>query len=234
MKVTALLFAALPTMAQGRRWLPDMGSGMDSACFNGYAGGGLIVAQCGGPTTTQLGNNPNPENRTTVTEFVAITDHSIQLLDHADNETEWVSHFSGFGTTNWGSGMSGGEGDQFYAQAYTSYVGETFHLWYTGTDNEAARSSLQKGYTSYFMQTATSLGYNQFFIGSPAGVNYYLSGCPNYDIGEGTGTSSRRTSNSQYSYSYSYDYDYDNDDCPRVPVKRGTFKFTVLGLLSGR
>mmetsp|Transcript_23985 Transcript_23985/g.49872 ORF Transcript_23985/g.49872 Transcript_23985/m.49872 type:complete len:566 (-) Transcript_23985:45-1742(-) len=230
MKVAALVFAVLPALAKGRGWLPSMGDPMQSACYNGYVGGGLIVAQCGGPTTTQLGNNPNPENRSTVTEFVAITDHSIQLVNHAGSESEWVGYFSGFGTTNWGTGMSGGEGDQFYAQAYTSYVGSAFPIWHTPTA-DATRSSLQKGYTSYFMQTETRLGYNQFFIGSPSGVNYYLSGCPNYDIGDGSGPSSRRTS-SQYSYSYSYDY-YDFDDCPRVDVKRGTFKFTVLGLMSG-
>jgi len=44
-------------------------------------------------------------------------------------------------------------------------------------------------------------------------VNYYLPGCPNFKTGQ--------TSESQ------------NGECPRVDIEDGTFKFTILGLLTG-
>jgi len=75
------------------------------------------------------------------------------------------------------------------------------------------KSGLDLGYTSYFVHKDVELGDNQFFIGSPQSVNYYLPGCPNYEPGE---------------TSASKDF-----ECPRIPVKAGTFKFTILGLLSG-
>ena len=220
----ASLFLIL-ALAEARKWLPTMGNGMDSACFNQYTGGGTVLAQCGAPTTTQLGNNPNPENRTAITEFVAITDHSVVLETHSGVEETWSGYFSGFGSTNWGNQV---EDEYFFAQAYTSYVGGTYDIW---NPHYLPKSSLQLGYTSYFLQDRARLGYNQFFIGSPSGVNYYLPGCPNYEINSGNAQSSRRTSSSQYSYSY--DYGYDMDDCPRIDVARGTYKFTILGLMTG-
>ena len=68
-------------------------------------------------------------------------------------------------------------------------------------------------YIQFLVADAASLGYNQFFIGSPSGVNYFLPGCPNFKTGQ--------TSESQ------------NGQCPRVDIEDGTFKFTVLGLLTG-
>ena len=196
-------FLVLQSSAE-RAWLPAQGDGKESSCFNQYHGGGTVLAQCGGPTTTQIANNRDSAGLKPITEFVAMTDHSIQLLDHSDNEHPWVSSHSGFGTTNWGSQ------DDFKAQAYTSYVGtqnNVFENW------SASKSSLNLGFTSYFMQAKESLGDNQFFVGSPGGVNYYLPGCPNYSVGE-TSEESKFV-------------------CPRVDVNAGTYKFTILGLMSG-
>ncbi|GMH75736.1 hypothetical protein TL16_g06856 [Triparma laevis f. inornata] len=162
------------------------------------------MAQCGGPTTTQIANNRDAEGLKPITEFLAMTDHSVQLVDHSDNEHPWVSQSSGFGTTNWGSQ------DDFKAQAYTSNIGTQSHVF---GDHPVSKSSLNLGFTSYFMQAEESLGDNQFFVGSPGGVNYYLPGCPNYDVGE-----------------TSEESDF---VCPRVDVNAGTYKFTILGLMSG-
>jgi len=73
-----------------------------------------------------------------------------------------------------------------------------------------AHSSMSLGYTSYFIQQAISLAYQQFYANAAGSVYYYLSGCPNYAPGQ---TSA--------------------DECPRKDIPAGTFKFTILGLLSG-
>ncbi|GMH80175.1 hypothetical protein TrST_g12171 [Triparma strigata] len=205
--ITALCLHQMTSSSASPLWLPSAGDGMESACFNQYHGGGTVLAQCGGPTTTQIANNRDSEGKLPIKEFIALTDHSIQLLDHQDVEHPWVSDFSGFGTTNWG-----GHEAEFKAQAYTSYVGGSTQIFSDCTDC-APKSAMNLGFTSYFMQVDESLGDNQFFVGSPGGVNYYLPGCPNYTPGqtsEGT-----------------------DFVCPRVEVKAGTYKFTVLGLMSG-
>ena len=98
--------------------------------------------------------------------------------------------------------------------AYTSYVGEQVGIFDEGcTESCAAKSSLSLGFASYFMQAEEKLGNNQFFVGSPGGVNYYLPGCLNYSPGE---------------TSEGTDF-----VCPRLDVKYGTYKFTILGLMSG-
>lgn len=41
------------------------------------------------------------------------------------------------------------------------------------------------GYTSYFIQKeGVSIGDNQFFVSSPASVNYFVDGCPNLRPGQ--------------------------------------------------
>ena len=60
----------------------------------------------------------------------------------------------------------------------------------------APKSAMNLGFTSYFMQVDESLGDNQFFVGSPGGVNYYLPGCPNYTPGQTSEGESRRPRNS--------------------------------------
>ena len=100
--ITALCLHQMTSSSASPVWLPSAGDGIESACFNQYHGGGTVLAQCGGPTTTQIANNRDSEGKLPIKEFIALTDHSIQLLDHQDVEHPWVSDFSGFGTTNWG------------------------------------------------------------------------------------------------------------------------------------
>ena len=156
----------------------------------------------------------------------------MQLVTHTGEEETWSSSFSGFGTTNWsnkdksqggidsflptttGGGDMYDETQVFAAQAYNSYIGNSANLnWESNGDLPGRKSGMDLGYTSYFMQKDVELGDNQFFIGSPKGVNYYLPGCPNYEPGETSAAS--------------------NYECPRIPVAAGTFKFTILGLMSG-
>lgn len=70
------------------------------------------------------------------------------------------------------------------------------------------------GYTSYFIERENvPVGEQQFFISSPSSISYYLTGCPMYAPGE--------TDENQ------------NYQCPKKTHAGGTFKFSILGLLSG-
>eukprot|EP00949_MAST-11_sp_MAST-11-sp1_P000180 g180.t1 len=141
------------------------------------------------------------------TEFIAITDHSINLVPKNESMPirQWKSDNSGFSSTNWG-GTSG----KTMAQAYSGHLGQIIR---ETTGNDATRSHLGMGYISYFVkEDDVDIRENQFFtmMGS---VGYYMNGCANYKPGQ--------TSESE---GYS---------CPAKPVNAGDFKFSVLGMLSG-
>jgi hypothetical protein len=195
-----------------------------------------LLVQCGAPTTSQLavnlfpdsygpdgrvntprsdrepGNVHEGETNQIPEEFLAITDHSILLIpteamQATVNESVWTASGMGGLSTNWG-GTSG----VTMAQAYTSSVGSNAHADGLGADAE--RSKLSMGYISYFVKyDNVSMGENQFIVTSPQSLSYYLNGCPNYNAGE-----------------TSQNMDW---VCPTKTVNAGTFKFSVIGMLSG-
>ena len=219
-----------------RIWLPSKqgADGRLNACYNAYKRGGTLLVQCGAPTTSQLAVNLFPdsygpdgrvntpmsdrepsdvhdgETNQIPEEFLAITDHSIILIPTEAkkatiNASSWTASGMGGLSTNWG-GTSG----VTMAQAYTSYVGSNSD----GLGADAERSKLSMGYISYFVKyDNVSMGENQFIVSSPQSLSYYLNGCPNYNAGE-----------------TSQNMDW---VCPTKTVNAGTFKFSVLGMMSG-
>ena len=113
-----------------------------------------------------------------------------------------------FSSTNWG----GHVGD-LMAQAHGTWYGDKEAQDQQGTD--AVRSGMSYGYVSYTPKEKDNLtlGANQFYVSGGGSTSYYLNGCPNYFPGN-------TSANMNY-------------DCPRVPVKPGSYKFSIMGMLFG-
>ena len=204
-------------LAAESRWLPGSGLDTDSACLNDYKYGSTRIVQCasGVPTTTQIAFNThgNSDPWTTAPDpnsWISIQDHGVSLVPINSSEPTggWFKPASYFSSTNWG----GHVGD-LMAQAHGTWYGDKEALGQQGTD--AVRSGMSYGYVSYTPKEKDNLtlGENQFLVNGGGSTVYYLNGCPNYAPGN-----------------TSANMDY---DCPRVPVKPGSYKFSIMGMLFG-
>ena len=204
-------------LAAESRWLPGAGLDSDSACLNDYKYGSTRIVQCasGVPTTTQIAFNThgNSDPWTTAPDpnsWISIQDHGVSLvpIDSSESTSGWFKPSSYFSSTNWG----GHVGD-LMAQAHGTWYGDKEALGQQGTD--AVRSGMSYGYVSYTPKEKDNLtlGENQFLVNGGGSTVYYLNGCPNYAPGN-----------------TSANMDY---DCPRVPVKPGSYKFSIMGMLFG-
>lgn len=246
-------------LAAESKWLPSA-TGLDSsssACANDYKFGTTRIVQCakGTPTTTQIAYNTYGKTDKMVAapapkSWVSIQDHGVSLVPiNASEPTKgWFKSQSGFSTTNWGGNI----GD-FIAQGHMTWYGDKDGDGMQGTN--AVRSGMSYGYISYTAkdkcddnvktQAASksdaelrafgprgltqaevdlirkhcngtydqTLGENQFLVSAGGGISYYLNGCPNYGPGN-------TSANMNYT-------------CPRVPIKPGGYKFSILGMLFG-
>ena len=242
-------------LAAESKWLP--GAGLDpssTACANDYKYGTTRIVQCatGTPTTTQIayntyGKTPNNVAAPAPKSWVSIQDHGVSLVPiNASEPTKgWFKGQSYFSSTNWGGHI----GD-FIAQGHMTWYGDKEGDGMQGTG--AVRSGMSYGYISYTakdkcdddMKTQANsssdadlraagrtqaevdlirkhcngtydqtLGENQFLVSTGGSISYYLNGCPNYLPGN-------TSANMNYT-------------CPRVPVKPGGYKFSMLGMLFG-
>ena len=204
-------------LAAESRWLPGAGLDSDSACLNDYKYGSTRIVQCasGVPTTTQIAFNThgNSDPYTTAPDpnsWISIQDHGVSLvpINSSESTSGWFKPSSYFSSTNWG----GHVGD-LMAQAHGTWYGDKEALGQQGTD--AVRSGMSYGYVSYTPKEKDNLtlGENQFLVSGGGSTLYYLNGCPNYAPGN-------TSANMNY-------------DCPRVPVKPGSYKFSIMGMLFG-
>ena len=204
-------------LAAESRWLPGSGLDTDSACLNDYKYGSTRIVQCasGVPTTTQIAFNThgNSDPWTTApapNSWISIQDHGVSLvpIDSSEDTGGWFKPSSYFSSTNWG----GHVGD-LMAQAHGTWYGDKDAQGEQGTD--AVRSGMSYGYVSYTPKEKDNLtlGANQFYVSGGGSTSYYLNGCPNYFPGN-------TSANMNY-------------DCPRVPVKPGSYKFSIMGMLFG-
>ena len=204
-------------LAAESRWLPGAGLDSDSACLNDYKYGSTRIVQCasGVPTTTQIAFNThgNSDPYTTAPDpnsWISIQDHGVSLvpIDSSESTSGWFKPSSYFSSTNWG----GHVGD-LMAQAHGTWYGDKEALGQQGTD--AVRSGMSYGYVSYTPKEKDNLtlGENQFLVSGGGSTLYYLNGCPNYAPGN-------TSANMNYT-------------CPRVPVKPGSYKFSIMGMLFG-
>jgi hypothetical protein len=203
-------------LAAESKWIPD--SGLDpssNACANDYKFGTTRIVQCasGVPTTTQVAYNTYGRESSVTTapkSWVSFQDHSVSLVPITASESTsgWFAPQTGFSSTNWG----GNVGD-LMAQGHMTWYGDKDGDGQQGTN--AVRSGMSYGYISYTPKQVENLtlGENQFLVSAGGNTMYYLNGCPNYAPGN-------TSANMNYT-------------CPRVPVKPGSYKFSIMGMLFG-
>ena len=207
--VACAVYGALPVEGLGRStWYPCKQGNEEEISY-----GTTRLAQCGVPVSNQL--SAASSNWTgSPPEWITLSDHSISLVPIDANQPtkQWaMKSFSGLGSTNWGSNE---EGKNMKALGYLNYVGPHTDggendLWDSPTN---PHSHLDMGYISYFFGDNMDIRENTFLWRQNLG-GYYLNGCANYAVG-------------QTSASEGY-------DCPAKPVQPGSFKFSVLGTISG-
>ena len=216
MAVFSLLYRS--ALAAESKWLP--GAGLDpssTACANDYKYGTTRIVQCatGTPTTTQIayntyGKTPNNVAAPAPKSWVSIQDHGVSLvpINASESPSGWFAPQAGFSSTNWG----GNVGD-LMAQGHMTWYGDKDGDGQQGTN--AVRSGMSYGYISYTPKQVENLtlGVNQFLVNGGGNTMYYLNGCPNYAPGN-------TSANMNYT-------------CPRVPVKPGSYKFSIMGMLFG-
>jgi hypothetical protein len=203
-------------LAAESKWIPD--SGLDpssNACANDYKFGTTRIVQCasGVPTTTQIAYNTYGRESSVTTapkSWVSFQDHSVSLvpINASESTSGWFAPQTGFSSTNWG----GNVGD-LMAQGHMTWYGDKDGDGQQGTN--AVRSGMSYGYISYTPKQVENLtlGENQFLVSAGGNTMYYLNGCPNYAPGN-------TSANMNYT-------------CPRVPVKPGSYKFSIMGMLFG-
>jgi hypothetical protein len=216
--VAMVVFSLLSrsALAAESKWIPD--SGLDpssNACANDYKFGTTRIVQCasGVPTTTQVAYNTYGRESSVTTapkSWVSFQDHSVSLVPITASESTsgWFAPQTGFSSTNWG----GNVGD-LMAQGHMTWYGDKDGDGQQGTN--AVRSGMSYGYISYTPKQVENLtlGENQFLVSAGGNTMYYLNGCPNYAPGN-------TSANMNYT-------------CPRVPVKPGSYKFSIMGMLFG-
>ena len=216
--VAMVVFSLLSrsALAAESKWIPD--SGLDpssNACANDYKFGTTRIVQCasGVPTTTQVAYNTYGRESSVTTapkSWVSFQDHSVSLVPITASESTsgWFAPQTGFSSTNWG----GNVGD-LMAQGHMTWYGDKDGDGQQGTN--AVRSGMSYGYISYTPKQVENLtlGENQFLVSAGGNTAYYLNGCPNYAPGN-------TSANMNYT-------------CPRVPVKPGSYKFSIMGMLFG-
>ena len=216
--VAMVVFSLLSrsALAAESKWIPD--SGLDpssNACANDYKFGTTRIVQCasGVPTTTQIAYNTYGRESSVTTapkSWVSFQDHSVSLvpINASESTSGWFAPSTGFSSTNWG----GNVGD-LMAQGHMTWYGDKDGDGQQGTN--AVRSGMSYGYISYTPKQVENLtlGENQFLVSAGGNTMYYLNGCPNYAPGN-------TSANMNY-------------DCPRVPVKPGSYKFSIMGMLFG-
>ena len=205
--VACAVYGALPVEGLGRStWFPCKKPEHVDSLY-----GTTLLAQCGVPVSNQL--SAASSNWTgSPPEWITLTDHSISLVPIDGNQPtkQWAMRsFSGLGSTNWGSDL---DGKKMKALGYLNYVGPSTE----GKENDvwefSPHSHLDMGYISYYFGDNMDIRENTFLWRQNLG-GYYLNGCANYAVG-------------QTSVSEGY-------DCPAKPVQPGSFKFSVLGTVSG-
>ena len=188
---------------------------MSNACANDYKFGTTRIVQCasGVPTTTQIAYNTYGRESSVTTapkSWVSFQDHSVSLvpINASESTSGWFAPQTGFSSTNWG----GHVGD-LMAQGHMTWYGDKNGDGQQGTN--AVRSGMSYGYISYTPKQVENLtlGENQFLVSAGGNTMYYLNGCPNYAPGN-------TSANMNYT-------------CPRVPVKPGSYKFSIMGMLFG-
>ena len=216
--VAMVVFSLLSrsALAAESKWIPD--SGLDpssNACANDYKFGTTRIVQCasGVPTTTQIAYNTYGRESSVTTapkSWVSFQDHSVSLvpINASESTSGWFAPQTGFSSTNWG----GHVGD-LMAQGHMTWYGDKNGDGQQGTN--AVRSGMSYGYISYTPKQVENLtlGENQFLVSAGGNTMYYLNGCPNYAPGN-------TSANMNYT-------------CPRVPVKPGSYKFSIMGMLFG-
>ena len=217
--VAMVVFSLLSrsALAAESKWIPDFVSGSDSVtqCANDYKFGTTRIVQCamGVPTTTQIAYNTYGRESSASTapkSWVSLQDHSVSLvpINASESTSGWFAPQAGFSSTNWG----GNVGD-LIAQGHMTWYGDKDGDEQQGTN--AVRSGMSYGYISYTPKQVENLtlGANQFLVNAGGNTKYYLNGCPNYAPGN-------TSANMNYT-------------CPRVPVKPGSYKFSIMGMLFG-
>jgi hypothetical protein len=210
--VAMVVFSLLSrsALAAESKWIPDSGFG-----FNDYKFGTTRIVQCasGVPTTTQIAYNTYGRESSVTTapkSWVSFQDHSVSLvpINASESTSGWFAPQTGFSSTNWG----GNVGD-LMAQGHMTWYGDKDGDEQQGTN--AVRSGMSYGYISYTPKQVENLtlGENQFLVSAGGNTAYYLNGCPNYAPGN-------TSANMNYT-------------CPRVPVKPGSYKFSIMGMLFG-
>ena len=216
--VAMVVFSLLSrsALAAESKWIPD--SGLDpssNACANDYKFGTTRIVQCasGVPTTTQIAYNTYGRESSVTTapkSWVSFQDHSVSLvpINASESTSGWFAPQPSFSSTNWG----GNVGD-LMAQGHMTWYGDKDGDGQQGTN--AVRSGMSYGYISYTPKQVENLtlGENQFLVSAGGNTMYYLNGCPNYAPGN-------TSANMNYT-------------CPRVPVKPGSYKFSIMGMLFG-
>ena len=216
--VAMVVFSLLSrsALAAESKWIPDTGlDPSSSACANDYKFGTTRIVQCasGVPTTTQIAYNTYGRESSVTTapkSWVSFQDHSVSLvpINASESTSGWFAPQTGFSSTNWG----GHVGD-LMAQGHMTWYGDKNGDGQQGTN--AVRSGMSYGYISYTPKQVENLtlGENQFLVSAGGNTMYYLNGCPNYAPGN-------TSANMNYT-------------CPRVPVKPGSYKFSIMGMLFG-
>ncbi len=166
------------------------------------------------PPVTQLLKNGQTD------EWISVCPGGMLLVDHDDNVEKWLpDSYTGYPSTGWGDeggDMMNAFMPKFRAVSYGAKVGSASGFMYDDEGNvfpPTPASVLDIGYTSFIMMDEIDLGDQVFFIKSPDYLMYLLSGCPNY--------SPDHTPQEM------------QGKCPRRKIKKGQFKFTVLGVMSG-
>ena len=168
------------------------------------------------PQVTQFGL-VNQDGPSADREFMAMTEQGVHLVDHAGKEHRWKpNYFSVYPTTGGSipgkaqfvsySGAIGSDSSQPTKYENGQVVADPGY--------QPPASVMDVGYSSYAISHDFSQGDQQFFVASPKGILNYLNACPNYKPGE-------TTANTDYV-------------CPRRERKRSSFKFSVIGMMSGK
>lgn len=141
-------------------------------------------------------------------------------LAHSTWDNQWVSFtpaaivlqdHSGVETEWPPHSFTGYPSTQAQSEKYRSVIQSSSVGLDTGNYETAPPASvLSVGFTSYTVMEDMALAENQFFVQSPNFLQYVLPACPNYKPGD---TSAQ--------------------DCPAHNVAGGSWKFSIMGLLSG-
>mmetsp|Transcript_10265 Transcript_10265/g.21099 ORF Transcript_10265/g.21099 Transcript_10265/m.21099 type:complete len:540 (+) Transcript_10265:43-1662(+) len=147
-------------------------------------------------------------------EWISLTPDGIHLTSHSDTTTPWLPwSYTGNPSTGWGS-------ESIRAISYSQAVGSQTGFSYDQDGNmftNVPSSTMSMGYTSFIFTEDTDLGDNQFFIQSPDWLMYVMPACANYRPEDAASSGQP----------------FDPQKCPIRKMKKGEFKFSILGLMSG-